>query len=120
MPRFRVQRHLRTTLSAVRAVCRVALLPSLAADAAGPDTHAVNVSLHAALRGAGVPVSIDVNLGAPAAATISSDGMLTIPKDAVALTTDALDPEPVPGTAIPASMCSPSAISSAGSTRTVA
>ena len=47
-----------------------------------------------------MPVSIDVDLGAPAAATISSDGMLTIPKDAVALTTDALDPEPVPGTAI--------------------
>ena len=90
MPRFRVQRHLRTTLSAVALACCVALLPSLAADAAGPDTHAVKVSLHAALRaGAGVPVSIDVNLGAPAAATINSDGMVTIPKDAVKFTTDA-------------------------------
>ena len=102
MPRFRFQRHLRTTLSAVALACCVALLPSLAADAAGPDTHDGErvAALRRSAPASACPVSIDVNLGAPAAATISSDGMLTIPKDAVALATDALDPEPVPGTAI--------------------
>ena len=90
MPRFRVAAAPPHDAERGRARVLRRLAPRARRERGRVPTARRAASMHAVLRSrVGVPVTVDVDLGAPAAATINSDGMLTIPKDAVKFTTDA-------------------------------
>ena len=95
------RRHLASTLGALTLACCVVVLPNATAGAAQSDGIPLLASMHAVLRSnVGFPLAINVDLGAPAPATIHADGTVAIPRDGVKFTTNPSVADPVPGTSI--------------------